>query len=269
MTERAFNPSMSTNEIWRGDDTTRCLTDDLDGIDASIAAINTNFSPVNHTHDYSDIEPIAIENGSDLNSITTEGVYYRSSVGTSTSTIENIPSDIGTATFILEVFKGGNTGQIIQRITRCDKNNTIIYQRVYYSGSWGNWKSMFDNDDGQKVLWNGWYYMSNTQVINLTESIQDQSNGIVLVFSLYDTTVQEPVNGAFSTFFIPKKLIELQDGYGMCFRLTSFDGGIQGHKYIYVGNTRLAGHANNNQNVTKGGISYTNTNFVLRYVIGV
>ena len=50
MTEKAFSPTMSTNEIWRGDEVSRCLTDDLDAMDAIHTSLPSNYAAKNHTH---------------------------------------------------------------------------------------------------------------------------------------------------------------------------------------------------------------------------
>lgn len=42
--------AFSTNEIYRGGDTNRCLTDDLNTIDTNIAALQTGKADANHTH---------------------------------------------------------------------------------------------------------------------------------------------------------------------------------------------------------------------------
>ena len=270
MSTDAFAGLYSTDDIWRGTNTTRCLTDDLDAMDAIHEALPNTYAAKNHTHsEYltpNDVKPIAITNNSNLNNVLNEGIYYRSVIGNGSSNISNVPDIVGTATFVLEVFSGGANNQKIQRITQCDKSNTIVCQRAYYNGSWGGWNIMINN---QEVLWSGSYYMSDAQTATLSDSIANQENGIVLVFSIYNPSTGVVSDSAFNTFFIPKNLVALHAGSGMCFKLTSFDGGIQGHKYIYVGDTSLVGHANNDQNVTKGGVSYTNKNFVLRYVIGV
>lgn len=43
-------PVCSTDSIWRGIDTNRCLTDDLNTIEANIATLNTSKAATNHTH---------------------------------------------------------------------------------------------------------------------------------------------------------------------------------------------------------------------------
>lgn len=48
---RIFAPEYSTDSIWRDNDMSRCLSDDLDVIEADIAALETGKADVNHTHD--------------------------------------------------------------------------------------------------------------------------------------------------------------------------------------------------------------------------
>lgn len=50
MTNPNFIPNYSTNEIWRNDDMDRCLTDDLDAIDAFHASLPSTYAAKNHTH---------------------------------------------------------------------------------------------------------------------------------------------------------------------------------------------------------------------------
>ena len=42
-------------------------------------------------------------------------------------------------TFILEVLSGGPNGQILQRITICDKKHPQVFERWYYTSAWGEW----------------------------------------------------------------------------------------------------------------------------------
>ena len=50
MTNPNFTPNYSTNEIWRGDNAERCLTDDLDAMDAIHASLPSTYAAKNHTH---------------------------------------------------------------------------------------------------------------------------------------------------------------------------------------------------------------------------
>lgn len=45
-----FAPSISTNEVWRNLDTSRCLTDDLDAIESDISDLESGKADSNHTH---------------------------------------------------------------------------------------------------------------------------------------------------------------------------------------------------------------------------
>lgn len=50
MSDIAFNPVMSTNEIFRANDRTRFLSNDLDTIEEDIQALETGKADANHTH---------------------------------------------------------------------------------------------------------------------------------------------------------------------------------------------------------------------------
>lgn len=45
-----FTPTYSTNDIWRDTDMTRCLTDDIDAIDAVHASLPSTYAAKNHAH---------------------------------------------------------------------------------------------------------------------------------------------------------------------------------------------------------------------------
>lgn len=49
------------------------------------------------------------------------------------------PLPFTNGTFTLEVISSGPNGQILQRITVCDKNNSQVYERWYYTSSWSDW----------------------------------------------------------------------------------------------------------------------------------
>ena len=59
MSNKQFTPTFSTNDIWRNEDTSRCLTDDLDNIDAEIDKLKHQggdaYAPKSHTHTADDI----------------------------------------------------------------------------------------------------------------------------------------------------------------------------------------------------------------------
>lgn len=51
MSNPNFAPSISTNEVWRNLDTSRCLTDDLDTIESDISDLEANKADSDHTHE--------------------------------------------------------------------------------------------------------------------------------------------------------------------------------------------------------------------------
>ena len=77
-----------------------------------------------------------LETGTDLNDLLTPNTYAGNNV--STNAYGNCP--ITTGTFTLEVMSAGPNGQIYQRLTLCDKNKPMVYERFYYTNAWGEWR---------------------------------------------------------------------------------------------------------------------------------
>lgn len=200
-----------------------------------------------------------LEPETDLNDVLTPNTY----VGANISTYNYANCPLTSGTFTLEVVGMGEDGQAKQRLTYCHKTLAKAWERIYYSNSWGEWVCVSDFD-GQ-LLWEGGYYMTATHNVTLPEPVSKQRSGIVLVFSKY--TDGEAKNEQFSSFFIPKYLVSKHSGCGHDFKL----GGVwnAGAKYLYIYDAQIVGHDKNNQTITVGGITYTNSDFVLRYVIGV
>lgn len=80
------------------------------------------------------VYPVLAE-GTDLNSLLTPNTY--SGNNTSSTTYGNCP--ITTGSFTLEVLSAGPSGQILQRLTMCDKTKSAVYERFYYTSAWGEW----------------------------------------------------------------------------------------------------------------------------------
>lgn len=121
-----------------------------------------------------------------------------------------------------------------------------------------------------RVLWSGAYYMTEGQTANLAEPVSEQASGIILIFSRYDITNSEALNEHFSSHFIPKQLVALQEGKGSIFNMNTATYSYAGSKYLYIDDTAIRGNANNDAVGTgENGIKYNNNRYVLRYVIGV
>lgn len=265
MSNPDFNPTYSTDDIWRGGNTTRCLTDDLDAMDAINAALPDTYAAKNHTHDeYVMPSPTPLNNGDDLNNIVDAGVYYRAYSETETNNIANCPDSMYTSTFTLEVFPCGAEGQLMQRATRCHKTSQVVAQRFYYGGSWGAWSTVSMN--GQKVLWSGERYMTSGQSAVFNDLVSNQVNGITLVFSTYTNGAAD--NSGFNFKFIPKHFVASHNGCGVSIRLSNNEATILGHKYVYVHDDKLTGFASNNYVGDRNGITMNSNRFVLRYVLG-
>lgn len=120
------------------------------------------------------------------------------------------------------------------------------------------------------VLWGddltGGMYMTAGHTANLKEAVSKQRNGIVLVFCAYNGT--NDTNYNWQTFFVPKQLVALSTS-GHTFNLNRGKFTYTGTKYLYIYDTYIKGHDDNNLSGTNNGISYDNSKFVLRYVIGV
>lgn len=78
---------------------------------------------------------LVLEPGTDLNNVLTPNTYAGENV--STYNYGNCP--ITSGTFTLEVLSAGPNGQLLQRLTVCDKTKPAVYERFYYTSAWGDW----------------------------------------------------------------------------------------------------------------------------------
>lgn len=113
---------------------------------------------------YPEIEP-----ETDLDEMRTPGFYVGENV--STYNYGNCPITAGT--FIFEVLSGGKNGQVLQRLTRCDKLKPLVLQRWWYGGSWGEW--LWAGSD-EVLLYENAAGSSNTIQLRLNN---DPSNDVV------------------------------------------------------------------------------------------
>ena len=121
-----------------------------------------------------------------------------------------------------------------------------------------------------KVLWSGGYYMTAGQTANLNGTVSSQASGIVLVFSRYDVSAGAPLNQHWSYHFVPKIMVQLHEGEGSIFDLSTSKDSYRASKYLYINDDKIVGNDNNADTGTGAtGVKYTNNAFVLRYVIGV
>lgn len=118
-----------------------------------------------------------------------------------------------------------------------------------------------------KLLWSGEWWPLSSHTCNFQESVSSQPHGILLVFSGYNSGT---INADWNTFFVSKREIAEWPGGGHGFLMSSTNLNRVCQKYLYINDTYLRGHDQNNQTGTgSSGASYTNNAFVLRYIFGV
>ena len=127
-----------------------------------------------------------------------------------------------------------------------------------------------------KRLWNGQaklYSSSGTQgddTIGLIEPVSAQANGIVLIFTPYNASTGVANDAKLQAFFIPKMAVFAMPNKMHTFQLVDGSNFAKiGAKSVYIGDERISGYANNSNKGTANGITYDNTAFCLRYIIGV
>lgn len=204
-----------------------------------------------------------LETGQDFNSILEPGFYSVPSTSVSGSLL-NKPYT-GTSTGSLIVLREGNGIQKAQIFHTADKASGAIYERCYYTGSWGEWHMV--HNGGGKILWTGALYMTASHKITLSEPIRQQPSGITLVFSRYDNGAALEHN--YNSFFVPKFLVEEKPGVGSAFRMNTVNFSMVATKYLYINNETITGNDSNDDTGTGNGVTYNNAAYVLRYVIGI
>lgn len=216
------------------------------------------------TRHYGGVLQPVLEAGTDFDAITTPNTYDLKSCNT--AEYLNCPLTSGTGTLKIETC--GESGQIHQIVTKCHKTAPLVYERFYYQSEWGEW--VCTSDYGGKLLASPDLYMNSSQTVELAEAISKQPHGIVLVFSPYSSSV---INHTFQCHFVPKMQIAMypgSSGHNMCFTLIKSDLSVFGYKLLKISDTKIVGLGTNTVSGTGTcGITYDNSAFVLRYVIGV
>lgn len=126
---------------------------------------------------------------------------------------------------------------------------------------------------GCKSLAQGAWYMTGGQSVGLSDTIWNQSHGIVLVFSAYNPSSGQTYQFDWHTYFVPKSFYtdrESAEGYVLITTfLTNPTLTNVGTKHLRVYNNRITGDDRNTQSGSGSGISFKNNEWVLRYVYGV
>ena len=94
--------------------------------------------PVRSTFGHFISSPVIIAGSQDLDALLDPGYYVVGNTAIS-ATVLNKPPMTTTETALIEVVAMGDGLQRLQRYAVCDKDDQYIWQRLYYSGTWGNW----------------------------------------------------------------------------------------------------------------------------------
>lgn len=211
--------------------------------------------------------PIALTSSANLNSLTNPGFYVIPNADVS-ATVTNKPyTDSATASIRVERTGETTFKQILQKATKTDG---VIYERGYDSSGWGAWSIVYAGQG--KILWTGSSLLTAGQTATFSEPMSQQKNGVVLVFSRYTSSTAQDYY--YSCHFIPKLLVTAATGAGqtaagvaISMATSKFD--YISAKYIRVTETGVTGDETNNASGTTNGVTYNNSNFALRYIIGV
>ena len=211
------------------------------------------------------------ENG-DLNDYTRPGVYAVAGNAIA-ATVLNIPTPMGGT---LRVWTGlgtekidGEWAYIVQEFN-CYDPVVPVYRRLLVSDETGvftarPWQAISVKE--QTVLWAGALYMTAGHEAVLDQTVAEQNNGIVLVFSRYDGA---PVSWGWHSFYVPKTMTAWHPGNSHIFTMSDSKFSTMATKCLYIHNDKITGHADNSLTGTSStGVKYANNGFVLRYVIGV
>ena len=122
-----------------------------------------------------------------------------------------------------------------------------------------------------RILWSGASHMNGGQTANLSEPISAQPHGIVVVFTGYDNSTATVKDASVNTFFVSKDQVALLGETAGHTFILGINAGFSSMaaKYLYFTDTSVKGHTGNTTSGTNSGITFNNSNYVLRYVIGV
>ena len=211
---------------------------------------------------------VRLETGQGLSNITIQNEEIISTCyGTNNESIFSVYAGEYDAFINLHVFNSKEINDFEITSYNTTTNHTIISEQ-YMQASKGFTCGSATDDFQNNVLWSGTaLWPSDSHTCNFSKPVSQQPHGILLVFRGYDGNA---LNADWHTFFVSKKEISSHQGHGHSFFLSHTPCTNFSTKYIYIYDTYLRGHANNNQSGTgSNGVKYTNNKYALQYVVGV
>ena len=251
----------------------RCLANGTENYDGTYlsAAVNFSMSSINGKNSASYSIEYKLQTADAWTTLTSGSVYALNSTIVSASGAFGIDNSYDIRLSITDSFTTvRSTFELPTAFTLLDFNASgkgIAFGKVSELTEGVEFALPLYSSHPGKILWTGSWYMTAGHVANLSENVTEQLSGIVLVFSRYESAAVQDNN--FQFFFVPKAFINLFKGYGCSFVLTANKFGAVATKYLYINDAYITGHADNNLTGTANGITFNNTGFVLRYVIGV
>lgn len=210
---------------------------------------------------------ISLTTNTNLNNLTNPG-YYVIPTSTISATLTNKPY-VDTDTASIEVTRTGD-GRLTQIVKKSSKTDSVIYERGYDASGWGAWNIVYSG--AGKILWTGSSLLTASQTVTFGEKMSVQQSGIVLVFSRYISS--SAVDYFYSCHFVPKMLVTAATNAGqtaaavtVTMTTNKFEA-ITG-KYLRITDTGITGDDANSASGTSNGVTFNNSLFALRYVIGV
>lgn len=239
MSDIAFNPVMSTNEIFRGNNRSQFLTNDLDTIEADIQALETGKADFNHTHtgyaaanhthsDYaaknhthtgyatsihkhdSDYIAKALQIVADDGDA--EFTYSVSANPDLLAKIAAMPVGMHTAYSQSGVTNNPKTIEAWRMLIHKTSATNIWVIAFGSSGSvftnykdgngWKGWRAIYNV--GSPVLWSGKLYPNVNHTITPSKKLSECKTGWMLLWCDYDPDTSTINDADFATTMIPK-----------------------------------------------------------------
>ena len=229
MSDIAFNPVLSTNEVFRANDQTRFLTTDLDTIDAAITALQNGKANVDHTHSgyaaasHTHSGYAATNHNHDSNYIAkalqvvsddgdVEYTYSTSTNSNLLSEIVQMPIGMHTAYSQSGVTNNPKTVEAWRMLIHKTTTTNIWVLAFGSSGSvfsnykdangWKGWRAIYDV--GSPVLWSGKIYPNANHTITPSKKLSECRNGWMLLWCDYDPDTSTANDADIATTMIPK-----------------------------------------------------------------
>lgn len=239
MSDIAFNPVMSTNEVFRANERTRFLTTDLDTIEADIQALETGKANSNHTHsgyaaanhmhsDYaaknhthSGYASSTHKHDSDYIAKALQmvgddgGVQYEYNKADNLDLLVKIAAmSVGMHTAYSQsgVTNNPKTNEAWRMLIHKTSTTNIwvmafgsagsVYTNYKDSNGWKGWRAIYNV--GSPVLWSGKLYPNANHTITPSKKLSECKTGWMLLWCDYDPDTSTVNDADFATTMIPK-----------------------------------------------------------------